>query len=207
MASSGFMATETTDVTGYLLRWREGDSGAFEDLVPLVYKRLRELARSRLNGERLDHSLDATDLVHETYVKLASRDHPRLRDRSHFFTVAALLMRRLLVDHARRRNSARRGGDWVRTVADEEAVLDPGQAVELIEIDELLTSLSAFDRRKARVVELRFFAGMTIQETARALEISPMTVVREWRLARAWITQQLTGGESGEVEGARGPGV
>ena len=178
-------------VTEWLVRWRGGDAQAIDALLPLVYDELRGLARHHLQAENASLTLQPTEVVHEVYMKLTAKDHPDWKNRAHFFAVAALVMPRILIDHARRKGTDRRGGDWVRVSVDQDGLLSPRRATELLAIDQLLGSLSAFDERKSRVVELRFFAGMTIRETAEVMGIAPMTVVREWRLARAWMVSKL----------------
>ncbi len=170
-----------------------GDPEALARLMPLVYDQLRRLAQSYLNNERQDHTLQATALVHEVYLRLAGKRRPRWRDREHFFAVAALIMRRILVDRARRRGRLRHGGDSVRvTLAPDLAWVDPG-AVDLLALDQALSRLAVLDARRARLVELRFYAGLTLEETAEALSVGTATVVREWRLARAWLNRELRG--------------
>jgi RNA polymerase sigma-70 factor, ECF subfamily len=183
------------DVTSLLLAWREGDAKALERLMPLVYGELRRLAARSMAGERNDHTLQPTALVHEAFLRLAGGRPPHWQDRLHFFAVAAQLMRRLLVDHARGRRRTKRGSG-ARLLPLEAALgvggPDGGSPADLLALDEALTDLAAFDPRKARVVELRFFGGLTIEETAEFLGVSTATVILEARLARAWLFQRMT---------------
>jgi RNA polymerase sigma factor (TIGR02999 family) len=189
------------EVTGLLAAWRAGDASALSRLMPLVYGELRRLAAHVLAGERTGHTLQATALVHEAYLRLAAGGAPRLGigDRAHFFAVAAQVMRRLLVDHARGRAAAKRGGGAALvplTPGISAAVpgVTAGSAPEdLLALDAALTDLAALDGRKARAIELRYFAGSTIGETAAALEVSTATVILDLRLARAWLYRRLRG--------------
>ena len=180
------------DVTELLLSWRQGDSAALDRLVPLVYDELRRVASRRLRGESPGHALQATALVHEVYLRLVDLDRMTLTSRAHFFGVAATLMRQIVVDYARRRRADKRGGGV--TVIGLEEALPPAwtSSVDVMALDEALDALAAIDDRQCRVVELRFFAGLTIDEAATALGISPATVEREWALARAWLYRQLS---------------
>ncbi len=177
-------------VTGLLLEWNEGNKEALEQLVPLVYRELRKLAARSLRSERAGHTLQPTALVHEAFQRLIDPGKIRWQGRSHFFAVAAGIMRHILVDHARRRAALRRGGGAARlSIQGEVAAPD----VDLIAVDEALTEMEGFDPRQARIVELRFFAGLTEEETAEAVGISRATVQREWALARAWLHRRLAG--------------
>ncbi len=194
-------ANPTTDDRGELTEllevWRGGDPEALARLMPLVYGQLRRLAQSYLLKERSDHTLQATALVHEAYLRLADKRRPRWRDREHFFAVAALIMRRILVDHARRRGRLRHGGCTVRVALDPDVAWADAGSVDLLDLDQALNRLAALDGRRARLVELRFFAGLTLEETARVLGVGPATVVRDWRLARAWLYRALRGRRAG----------
>ena len=159
-------------------------------LVPLVYDELRKLASSYLRGERADHTLQTTALVHEAYLKLADQRHTSWANRSHFFGIAAQAMRRILVDHARTRSRAKRDGGRSVTL-EEELAGSVGRPDEILEVDEALERLAQLDPRQARIVELRYFAGLTIEDTALTLDLSPATVKREWTSARAWLQQEL----------------
>lgn len=179
-------------VTDLLLAWRGGDEAARDRLVPLIYDDLHRLARAQLARERRGHTLQPTALVHEAYLRLV--DHGRLdwQGRTHFLAIAATTMRRLLVSHARGRRAAKRGhGGIAVTLCDDHAV-DEGRNVDLLALDEALTSLESIDPRQSRIVELRYFGGLTIEETAAALGISAATVKLDWSLARAWLFRELS---------------
>jgi RNA polymerase sigma factor (TIGR02999 family) len=180
------------DVTGLILSWRQGDADALDRLVPLVYDELRRVARRRLHDEQVGHTLQATALVHEVYVRLVNVDRLTLNNRTHFFAVAAKLMRQILVDHARRQRAEKRGGGATMLSVDEVSVAAPQSGVDVLALDDALQALSGIDARQARVVELRFFGGLDINEAAEALEISPATVEREWALAKAWLYRRLS---------------
>lgn len=184
-------SNEKDDLTGLLAAWSGGDAEAHRELLPLVYDDLRKLARRAVAGERGDHALEATALVHEAYLRLLDQ-RPRWRNRAHFFAITARLMRRVLVDHARRKLAAKRGGDLEKVPFDESRdVTERGAAV--LALEEALTALERFQPRCARVVKLRYFAGATIDETAAALGVSTVTVERDWRAARAWLYRELVG--------------
>jgi RNA polymerase sigma-70 factor, ECF subfamily len=186
------------DVSGLLAQWREGDTDALERLIPLVYADLRKLARAHLRREQPGHSLQATALVHEVYLRLVNLDRLRVENRTHFIAVAARLMRQILVDHARRQRAGKRGAavpvvslDAVTPQA-EPAV--GGSDVDILALDRALDELASFDTQQCRIVEMRFFGGLTIAETAAALNISAATVERDWAFARAWLYDRLLGG-------------
>lgn len=179
------------EITELLTAWQGGDESARDRLVPLVYGELRRLARRYLNGERRDHTLQTTALIHEAYLRLAGQDRVQWQNRSHFFGVAAELMRRILVDHARSIRAVKRGGNWLRVPFEEAAVVSPEKAAEVLAVDEALRRLEALDPRKSRVVELRFFGGLTVEETAEALGLSAATVARDWEAARAWLYHEI----------------
>ncbi|HKY31037.1 MAG TPA: ECF-type sigma factor [Candidatus Polarisedimenticolia bacterium] len=176
-------------VTGLLQAWREGDRGALDSLLPLVYERLRRMARARLRSERPGHTLQTTALVHEAYLRLVGAEIP-WKDRVHFYGAAAQAMRRILVDHARARSATRRGGGAARLPL--EAALDVAAAApeQLLRLDEALKSLERHDARKSRLVELHYFGGLTLEELALATETPPRTIEREMRLARAWLRRE-----------------
>ncbi len=176
-------------VTQLLLKWHEGDTEALERLTPVIYDELRRLARRYMRGERQGHLLQTTALVHEAYIRLADLDM-KWSGRVHFFAVAARLMRRVLVDYARERNAAKRGGG-ARDVTLDEARLASGEAPDVLALDQALTDLARFDERKSKVVELRFFGGLTIDETAAALSVSHATVERDLKMAKAWLSREL----------------
>lgn len=180
------------EVTGLLLSWRQGDARALDRLIPLVYEELRRVARRHLQREQPGHVLQATALVHEVYLRLVDVDRLTLKNRAHFFAVAAKLMRQILVDHARRQQADKRGGG--ATMVSLEGVSRAAQppSMDVLALDEALEALSAIDARQAGVVELRFFAGLDINETAEALGISTATVEREWAMAKAWLYRRLS---------------
>ena len=180
------------DVTDLLLSWRRGDASALDRLVPLVYDELRRVARRHLRGESPGHSLQATALVHEVYLRLVDVDRMTLTSRAHFFGVAATLMRQILVDYARRQRADKRGGGVTMLSLGEVPPTAWTSSVDVLALDEALDALSAIDSRQCRVVELRFFAGLKIDEAAEALGVSPATVEREWALAKAWLYRHLS---------------
>ncbi|HZA36924.1 MAG TPA: sigma-70 family RNA polymerase sigma factor [Vicinamibacterales bacterium] len=179
------------DVTALLLAWRQGSQSAFEELIPIVYDELRRLAHRHLRGERRAHTLQTADLVHETYFRLVDSSRVQWQNRGHFFAVAAQCMRRILVDAARARQSLKRGGDQMRVDLDAALTLADAPDIDLVALDEALNALANFDARRGRAVELRFFAGLSVEETAEVLEVSPETVMRDWKVARAWLFSQL----------------
>jgi RNA polymerase sigma factor (TIGR02999 family) len=178
-------------VTTLLTAWGQGDSSALERLVPLVYADLRRVARRRLNAEGRDHTLSPTALVHEAYLRLVDQHSVRWQNRAQFFAVASELMRRILVDHARRRGAAKRGGGTVRLSLDAALAQWESPGLDLLQLDDALRELAALQPRSARVVEVRFFGGLSIEETAAALDLSRATVEREWAAARAWLYLRL----------------
>jgi RNA polymerase sigma factor (TIGR02999 family) len=179
-------------VTELLLSWGQGDTASLDRLVPLVYDELRRVARRHLRGESPGHALQATALVHEVYLRLVDVDRMTLTSRAHFFGVAARLMRQILVDHARRQHAEKRGGGATMVSLDGVLPAALPSSVDVLALDEALSALSAIDDRQCRVVELRFFAGLNIDETAEALGVSSATVEREWALAKAWLYRQLS---------------
>jgi len=184
-------------VTQLLQAWCQGDPSALEKLVPLVYQELYRLARRHMATERPSHTLQATALVHEAYVRLVESDHTHFKNRAHFFAVCAQVMRRILVDWARAHEATKRGGE-VRPLKLEEALVvesKPGR--DFVALDDALKELTALDPRKAQVVELRFFGGLSVEETAEVLQVAPVTVMRDWNLARSWLRRELTKGAPG----------
>ena len=179
------------DVTRLLQAWRHGDKSALDALLPLVHEELRRLARRHMRRERPEHTLQTSALVNEAYVRLVDERHVDWRDRAHFFGVAAHLMRFVLVDYARRRAMAKRGGGAVPLVLDEAGVRADDPAFGLIAIDRALDKLAELDERQCRVAELKLFAGLNLVETAEVLSVSTATVTRDWRLARAWLQREL----------------
>ena len=180
------------DVTRLLLSWRQGDAAALDRLVPLVYDELRRVARRHLRREPQGHALQATALVHEVYLRLVDVDQLTLKNRTHFFAVAANLMRQILVDHARRQQADKRGGGATMMSLDDVSPAAQPARVDVLALDQALAALASIDARQSRVVELRFFAGFNIDEAAEALGMSPATVEREWALARAWLFRRLS---------------
>jgi RNA polymerase sigma factor (TIGR02999 family) len=179
-------------VSQLLAKWKDGDQEALRELVPLVYAELRRLAHYYLQGENPGHTLESTALVHEAYLRLADRMPLQVQNRAHFFAVASHLMRQILVDYARRRRRAKRGGGCKLTL-DEAAFLPGGRNVDLVALNSALNELSRLDGQQVQIVELRFFGGLSIGETARMLSISPATVKRHWTSARIWLHRELSG--------------
>ena len=178
-----------------LQAWSNGDQNALERLTPIVYSELRRLARHYLSGERADISLQTTALVNEAYLRLVDYKRMRYGNRAHFFAVSAQLMRRILVDHARRRN-LKRGAGIQHISLEETAVMGIGRDADLVALDDAIQGLARLDPRKARVVELRFFGGLSVEETAEVLKVSAVTVMRDWNTARAWLYRELSGDSS-----------
>jgi RNA polymerase sigma-70 factor (ECF subfamily) len=181
------------DISSLLVAWSKGDEKALKDVVPMVYGDLRRIARKHLGRRTPDHAFESGTLAHETYLKLTQARGIQCEHRAHFFALCAQMIRRILVDHARKQRSAKRGGDYLQIPLDEALIGEPGRGVAVLALDDALSSLSKFDPRKERVVELRYFAGLTVEETAEVLHISPETVMRDWKLARAWLYRELTG--------------
>ena len=185
------------EVSTLLQAWSEGDQNALEKLTPIVYSELRRLARHYLRGERADISLQTTALVNEAYLRLVDYKRMRFENRAHFFAVSAQLMRRILVDHARRRN-LKRGAGIQHISLEETAMIVIGGArdADLVALDDAIQGLARLDPRKARVVELRFFGGLSVEETAEVLKVSAVTVMRDWSTARAWLYREMSGGSA-----------
>jgi RNA polymerase sigma factor (TIGR02999 family) len=181
------------DVTALLENWSNGDPQALERLMPLVYDELRRLARNYLRHERPDHTLQCTALVHEAYIRMVNQKEVSWQNRSHFFGVAAQSIRHILVDYARAYQTAKRGSGAHKLSLDAAMGVPAGQDIDLIALDDALNQLAAIDAQQGRVVELRFFGGLSIEETAAVLKISPATVKREWVMAKAWLFQNLSG--------------
>ena len=181
----------TSRITQRLVAWSDGDPHALEALMQLVYKELRRLANHYLRSERRDHTLQPTALVHEAYLRLAGQNQVHWQNRAHFFGVAAQMMRRVLVDHARANCRAKRGGSAQKQSIDDAMCLPEKQDEEMVELDEALTRLRDIDSRKSEVVELRYFGGMSVEETAEVLGVSCNTVMRDWNMAKAWLYQEL----------------
>ena len=183
---------QAPDVTGLLVAWSDGDEAASERLMEAVYAELRRLARGYMRGERPDHSLPPTALVHEAYLKLVDQRRVHWQNRAHFFAIAAHVMRRLLVDHARAHGAAKRGAGVTVPLQDIDVGGDAPD-IDVLALDAALDQLAAIDRRQSRLVELRFFGGMTVEETATVLGVAPITVKRDWALAKAWLYRELRG--------------
>lgn len=183
---------ETHEVTHLLQKLGDGSGDAPEKLLPLVYDELRRLAQGYLNNERAGHTLQATALVHEAYIRLVDWKNVSWQNRAHFFAVAARLMRKILVDHARARKAEKRGGAWQRLALDEAVSYPTGRDLDLVDLDDALSALEELDRIQGNIVELRFFGGLTIEETAHALSISAATVKREWTVAKAWLYREIS---------------
>jgi RNA polymerase sigma-70 factor (ECF subfamily) len=178
-------------VTGLLRAWADGDIEAADRFIPLLYQQLRQRAAAYLRRERPDHTLQPTALVHEAFMRLVDQRQVAWQNRAQFLALASQMMRRILVDHARRRRMAKRSGCWVEVELGDKALPATERDVNILALNDLLTRLEEFDSRKSRVVELRYFGGLSLQETAHVLQVSPATVDREWRAARAWLYSQL----------------
>lgn len=186
----------TDNVTGLLVEWREGNKAALDRLIPLVYDELRRIAHRYVQRERNGHTLQTSALVNEAYLRLAGQEEPNWENRSHFFAVTAQVMRHILIDHARRRRYVKHGGE-LRQVSLKDAVgMTEQRADELIALDDALSELASFDERKSRVVELRYFGGLSLEETAAVLKMSLMTVRRDWHAAKAWLYRRMKSGMS-----------
>ena len=189
------------EITRLLVDWRGGDQAALEQLIPLVHDELRRLARRHMAHERVGHTLQATALVNEAFVRLIDVRQVKWQDRAHFFAMSSRLMRRILVDFARSKGYQKRGGDAQKVSFDEALIVTREPGHDLVALDDALDALAAFDARKAQVVEMRFFGGLSVAETAEALNVSVDTVMRDWKLAKAWLQREL------RAPGARaGPG-
>lgn len=190
--------SEIHEVTQLLLAWNEGKSGALDQLMPLVYDELHRMARRYMRQERVGHTLQATALINEAYVRLIDAQAVQWQNRAQFLGIAAQLMRRILVDFARERGYQKRGGGAQQVSLEEALIISPGLGEDFVVLDEALSALSALDQRKGRVVEMRFFAGLTEKEIAEVLSISEETVRRDWRFAKTWLRRYLTEGPSRE---------
>ena len=184
-------STSAPRITELLINWRQGDQGAREDLIPVIYGELRRIARNYLRRERPDHTLQSGALVHEAYLRLSGERSPEWKNRAHFFGVAAQVMRHILVDHARNRAATKRGGGAPRLALDPGMALPQTRDLDLLHLDDALNRLAEFDARQCRLIELRFFGGLSIVETATALNVSAATVKREWATARAWLQREM----------------
>jgi len=194
MASDPIPGRDTTQaVTRLLLQWTDGDANALDQLLPLVYDELRRLAQSYLRKENVGHTLQSTALVHEAYLRLIDQRNVSWQNRSHFFGIAAQMMRRVLVDHARAHNAAKRGSGGIKVTLEEGLVAAEQRDVNVIALDGALNKLAEIDPQQSRIVELRFFAGLSIEDTAEVLKISPATVKRDWAMAKAWLYGEMSG--------------
>jgi RNA polymerase sigma-70 factor (ECF subfamily) len=187
------MSTQS-EITRLLADWSKGDQAALDKLLPLVYDELHRLARSYMRRERPDHTLQTTALVHEAYLRLVGEQNARWQTRVHFFAAAAQVMRHILVDHARGRLRAKRGDGMPEVSLDDVAIISEERADALLAVNDALISLTALDPRKSRVFELRYFGGMSVDEAAEALQVSPATVARDWRMAKAWLRREMVTG-------------
>ena len=185
------MADTSEEITRLLATWSDGDRSVLDKLIPLVERELHQLAHRYLSHERPGHTLQTTALVHEAYLRLVGQRRTRFESRAHFFAIAAQIMRRILVNHARDRSASKRGGGACRVSLDDAAVVSEERAEELVALDEALDSLARLDERKARVVEFRYFGGLTVEETAEVLGVHPNTVTREWGQAKAFLHREL----------------
>ena len=185
---------EPAGVTQLLLDWNQGNPAALDRLLPMIQTTLHEIARGHLRHERTDHSLEPSALVNELYLRLVDQDRVSWRDRAHFFGVSAQIMRRILVDHARRKQSAKRGGELTRITLTDALGTTEDDKVDLVFLDDVLNRLGEIFPQQSRIVELRFFAGLTVEETSEALGISTATVSREWTMAKAWLRRAMTQG-------------
>lgn len=187
----GLQRGPSNQVTELLVRWRGGDKEALDSLMPLVYGELRRIAQHYLNNERSGHTLQSTALVHEAYVRLAHQDLPQWQNRAHFFAVAAQLMRQILVDYARSHRASKRGGDVYKLALDDAEEQPQAADLDIVALDDALKTLALMDAQQSKVVELKFFGGLSIEDTAEVLGISPSTVKRDWVTARAWLYREL----------------
>jgi RNA polymerase sigma-70 factor (ECF subfamily) len=191
---SGFrMPQAPQNVTQLLIGWSNGDKQALDTLVPLVYDELRRQASRYLRRERMGHTLQTTALIHEAYLRLVDQRNVHWQNRAHFFGIAAQLMRRILVDHARAKKRAKRGGSDVRISLSEATLKSPAQNLDIVALDEALERLAEIDEQQSKIVELRFFSGLTVEETAEVLSISTATVKRDWSMAKAWLHREISG--------------
>jgi len=187
------MKAVSHEVTELLKKWSDGDQTALETLMPVVYDELHRLAHQHMQRERPDHLLQTSALINEAYVRLVDQPLIQWENRAHFFGIAARLMRRILVDEARKRNSAKRGGAMIQVSLHEAMTVPEEQAANVIALDDALKSLETIDARQSEIVELRFFGGLSIEETAELLKVSPGTVMRDWTFARAWLRNEMSG--------------
>jgi RNA polymerase sigma factor (TIGR02999 family) len=183
--------SSSQEVTKLLFAWRQGKEDALDELIPIVYEELRQQAHRYLQHEQKDHSLQTTALINEAYLRLLDCKKVSWKNRAHFFAVTAQMMRRILVDYARSRRSQKRGGDLEMTTLDQRLTFSIARSSDLVALDDALNELALIDKRRSRVVELRFFGGLSIEETAEVLGVCPDTVVRDWRLAKVWLAREV----------------
>ena len=183
----------TPEITEILRNWADGENGSLDELMPLVYDELHRQAKRHLRRENKGHTLQTSALIHEAYIKLVGQRSTNWQNRSHFFAIASQMMRRILVDHARTKHREKRGGDGVKLALDEAmAVAESDSSVDLIALDDALTRLEKLDKQQSRVVELRYFSGLSLDDVADLLKISPSTAARDWAMAKAWLHRELT---------------
>lgn len=192
------MPVSPNEVTELLIKWSKGDKAALDELMPAIHSELRRLARRYMARERPGHTLQTTALINEAYVRLVDQQGVEWQDRAHFFAVAAQIMRHILVDYARKYHSDKRGAGTQKVALDDVAVANQERASELVALDGALDALAALDPRQSQIVELRFFGGLTVEETAEVMRLAPITVMREWRLAKAWLRDAIAGGHDRE---------
>lgn len=189
------MSAFPQEITQLLLTWSKGDKSALDQLIPLVYPELRRMARAYMNRENSGHTLQTSALINEAYLRLVNQQQIEWQDRAHFFAVSAQIMRHILVDHARRYRRNKRGRGAEHLALDEAAVVCDERAAELMALDDALTRLAVIDPRKSQIVELKFFGGLTVDETAEVMKLAPITIMREWRAAKAWLGREVSGKE------------
>jgi RNA polymerase sigma factor (TIGR02999 family) len=189
------MSAFPQEITQLLLSWSKGDKSSLEELIPLVYPELRRMARAYMGGENSGHTLQTSALINEAYLRFVNQQEVEWQDRAHFFAVAAQIMRHILIDHARKYRRSKRGGGTEHLPLDDVVVACDQRAAELLALDDALKRLASVDARKSQIVELRFFGGLTVEETAEVVKLSPITIMREWRAAKAWLGREVSGGE------------
>lgn len=189
------MTPSPQQVTQLLVAWGDGDGAALDQLMPLVHEELRRLAHHYMRGEAPGHTMQTSALVNEAYLRLVDQTNPHWQNRAHFFAISAQLMRQILVDYARKRRSRKRGGDVRQVSLDEEMIVSEERLANVVALDDALKSLAGIDPRKSQIIELRFFGGLSIEETAEVLAVSPGTVMRDWTLAKAWLRREIAGDE------------
>jgi RNA polymerase sigma-70 factor (ECF subfamily) len=194
------MSALPQEITQLLLIWSKGDSAALDQLVPLVYPELKRIARAYMGRENSAHTLQTSALINEAYLRLVNQQAVEWQDRAHFFAVAAQIMRHILVDHARKYRRNKRGGRTEHVPLDEVSVTCEERAAELIALDDALNRLASIDPRKSQIVELRFFGGLTVEETAEVMKLAPITIMREWRAAKAWLGREVSGNDTPAVD-------